>query len=429
MKHFGTDGIRKEANFFLENEFAYHVGRAVVALGVPHVIIAQDTRESSEAIKKMVMRGAQDQGLYVYDIGVVPTPVLAYLSFYYQTIGVMITASHNPYVDNGIKVLLHGEKLQEKTEILLEQEINTQTFPKLVSKKPSLVISLQPYLDKLNQFSFQSFSKVIFDFANGAGSFFGPPILQYFLPNALFIHQQPNGKNINENCGSTHLEQLQQMVRAEKNAIGFAFDGDGDRVLVVDEEGNRYDGDHLLYVFALYLNQQGKLNKQQVVMSIMSNLGVIAAMKKSGIEVITTPVGDKFILEKLSSEQLTLGGEASGHIINTTLLNSGDGIMNALFLLQILHETNQSLSQLTQAITIYPEKLVNLKGIKREVLNLPIVQSQIAKWQEAIGQDARLVVRASGTEALIRVSACAKDQSTVDTYIEKVVALLKSQEG
>lgn len=428
MKYFGTDGIRQKAKAFLENQFAQKVGMTLPCLGNAHLIIAQDSRESSEAIKQMLVMGAKAKGMRVYDLGMLPTPVLAFLSATYETLGVMITASHNPYQDNGIKILKNGYKLKQEEEMQIEQMIDSNHFNIECTLPKEKEISILPYVEKYRKLQLSSQLKVGFDVANGAGSIFVPSLVKQFVKTAQFIHVQPDGRNINEQCGSTHLDSIRAFVKAKNLDIGFALDGDGDRVLVVDKEGRVYDGDAMIYIFANYLKQIGKLKKQSVVLSIMSNLGVIQALKKDGIQVISTPVGDKYIMDTLEKDNLTLGGEASGHVINKYLLNSGDGTLNALFLLKIVQESGKSLAELTQKIVSYPEKLVNLKNMDRAILQKINVKSTILQYQTELGDDARIIVRASGTEPLIRVSICAKEQQIVDSYIDKIVTLLRKEE-
>ncbi len=425
MIHFGTDGIRKIADAFLVNNFAQKVGQSLVCLENPFVIIAQDSRESSAAIKDQVIEGAKKSGLIVYDMGLIPTPVLAFLSHEYKTIGVMITASHNPYQDNGIKILNAGKKLSMHHEQAIEELIENQQWPIPINPMGELEISLLPYVGRYANLKLKTDLKIGFDVANGAGSQLVPHIVKRFIKQAVFTNYKPDGKNINANCGSTHLDAIKAFVKERDLDIGFSLDGDGDRVLVVDRNLKEYDGDLLIYIMAVYLKQQGKLKQNKVVLSIMSNLGIIQALKKEGIQVVSTPVGDKYVMEEIEKENLTLGGEAAGHIINTSLLNSGDGTLNAMFLLKIIEESGKNLSDLIKDVTIYPEKLVNLRDMDRTILNRPDIKQRIETYRRELGEQGKVIVRASGTEPLIRISVSASSYELVDAYIAKIIADLK----
>ncbi len=429
MKYFGTDGIRGVADEFVTEALAFRVGQTLKTLKVKKVVIGRDTRESGQRLAKQIALGAQDQGLLTLDLGIVSTPMLAYISSKLAMTGVMITASHNPYHDNGIKVFKYGKKLFESEEAALETLLNQdEVLPSAPSKGRSLapIESYKLYYRLIHHMHVKTSLKIGLDLANGATYSIGKRVFQKITPYLHVMGDEPDGKNINLGVGSTHLESLMDLVKREKLDVGFAFDGDGDRVLAVDSDGNVVDGDCLIYVIASYLKEKGKLNHQTVALTKMSNIGIIKALNAQGIEVIQTNVGDKYVLEALQAHHYVLGGESSGHIINRTLMDTGDGILNAVLLVKIMKETRQSLKQLTQAISLYPDKLVNLKNMDKSLLKDPLIIEAIESHQSSLGSEGKVLVRASGTEPLIRIQVQAQTMEKVDAIIEDIKTKLTS---
>ncbi|HRF70318.1 MAG TPA: phosphoglucosamine mutase, partial [Candidatus Pelethenecus sp.] len=316
MKYFGTDGIRGVPNEKLTPTLVTKMGMALSVLECKEVVIATDTRLSKDMLWTSLATGAMSVGLNVKYVGVMPTPALIYYSFKHKVTGVIITASHNPYTDNGIKILNRGYKLNETEEFQIEEYIDAcnESFVKpkigcleMIDVKKEYYQFLQNHMHKTNL-------KIAIDCANGATSVTAPEIFKEITDQLIVISNQPDGYNINKDCGSTHLNLLIKTVVDHNCDLGFAFDGDGDRVLCVDSNGKIIDGDKLIYLLALYLKSKGKLRKNMVVLSIMSNLGLIESLSQHGIHAIETNVGDKYIIEALNNNKLSLGGENSGHI-------------------------------------------------------------------------------------------------------------------
>ena len=350
MKYFGTDGIRGKAYDFITPELARRVGRSLYQFKEENqtIIVARDTRISGKMIVDEIIEGALEAGINVCDIGVYATPILAYASVKSDCFGIMITASHNPYYDNGIKIFDRGEKstqsLEEKVEFVIDNEIDLSGVKR--GEMISLPGLLDDYFELYETFPVNQKLQVGLDLANGATTTSALKVLPKFVGSYQVIGCQPDGLNINKECGSTHLDKLKELVLDNNLDLGIAFDGDGDRVLVIDKDGEIIDGDMLIYVFAKYLKDINKLNNDVVVLSKMSNIGIIKALEALNIKVIQTDVGDKYIFRALASENGVLGGENSGHIINKTLLKSGDGVLNAYFLLKILNHYQKDLTTL-----------------------------------------------------------------------------------
>ena len=428
MKYFGTDGIRGVPNEKLTVDLVTKLGSALTALGNTEVVLATDTRLSKDMLANAISAGALASGLNIHFIGVVPTPALIYYSFKHQMTGVMITASHNPYTDNGIKVLKNGKKLSESDELKVEALIDN---PEPKSNKVGTFINEKTakceYLEFIKGFITKTNKKIVIDTANGATYQTGVAVFSEITPNLEVIANNPDGYNINNNCGSTHLEGLKKKVVESKADLGFAFDGDGDRVLAVDSNGNTIDGDMLIYIFARYLKQNNKLNKNKVVLSMMSNLGLLKSLKENGIEVVETPVGDKYIVRALFENGLSVGGENSGHIILPDVLHTGDGVLNAVMLVSILEETNTNINDWLKDVTMYADKMVNIKvKDKNKVLNNKDLFNRIEEIKQELKNDCKVIIRASGTEDLIRVTAMCKDQSLVNKYSDELVNLVKN---
>jgi phosphoglucosamine mutase len=423
-KYFGTDGIRGRAYETLNEDLAFRIGSALKVLNNPLVIIGRDTRESGPMLAEGIRKGAAATGIASVDIGVVSTPMLSYLSGRERALGVMITASHNPYQDNGIKVFNAGRKLfareEEGIEAVLNGEVQVDAATDFVSGAVDLN-PLETYLELYQDLLVQTPFKIGLDLANGATYEIGKIVFRQLTPQLRIIGAKPDGKNINENCGSTHLENLIALVREEDLDLGFAFDGDGDRLMVVGADGKVYDGDHILYILAVYLSERDLLKGNAVVLTKMSNLGLLKALNEKGIRTLLTDVGDKYVLEALEENNLTLGGENSGHIINLNLLNTGDGLLNAVYLLKVLRETGKNLEELTRELVMYPERTYNLRNVDKELAKEKIVLEKVESIKMRLGEEGKVIVRPSGTEPLIRISVSAPTLTEVDAIIAELV--------
>jgi phosphoglucosamine mutase len=428
MKYFGTDGIRGPVPAFLTEALAYRLGRALSELPNLKMVIGRDTRESGSSLACAISNGAKSVGIDVCDIGVVSTPMLSFISAQLNAIGVMITASHNPYTDNGIKVFHRGKKLFASEEQALEDVLSGAKEPAEVSVKGidlPMVDALGMYAQLFDGFITPTNLRIAFDTANGATYAIAPFIFKNIARNPVFTGNVPNGTNINASVGSTHLDHITAVVRDFGLEYGFAFDGDGDRLLVVDGTGRVFDGDQLIYVIATYLKRKRMLHEDTVVLTKMSNLGVIKAFERQQIKVLLTDVGDKYVLEALETGNLSLGGENSGHIINRYLLNTGDGILNSAYLIKIMEDTKMSLAKLTQDIVLYPENMINLKNVDKSLTTDPEVIAIVDAWKQKLGENGKIIVRASGTEPLIRVSVSASTQELVETCQQEIVQTIE----
>ena len=428
MKYFGTDGIRGIPNQKLSLELIQSVGKALVTLDNSNVIVGTDTRESKDMLAYALMAGALSQGLNVEYVEVIPTPGLIYLSRLKNAIGVMITASHNPFFYNGIKIIKEGRKLNKEEEEKIELFIDcpSVSFSKSIGNYFPAKHLLKEYHKRLFQHIHPTNMKIALDCANGATYKIAPLIFNLVTNSLVVIHHHPNGRNINEACGSTHLESLSKTVAEEKCDLGFAFDGDGDRILCVDHNGVPVDGDLLIYIFSCYLKDRGLLKNNKVALSIMSNIGILQALKKRGIDVVETPVGDKYIVEAIQNYDLSIGGENSGHIIFPEYTSTGDGILIAMLLIQVLEETHTSLEDWLNDIVLYPDILENVVvQDKKKVMGSPL-QKEIESIKEELHQDCKIIVRPSGTEECIRLSVMAKTQELVDEYKTKLLNLIKT---
>ncbi|XMB72397.1 phosphoglucosamine mutase [Mycoplasmatota bacterium WC30] len=427
MKYFGTDGIRGLAYDFIDYEMAYSVGRSMSLLEKRKVVVCRDTRESGHMIIKAIKKGIIDAGLQVLDIDILATPILAFMTIQEDCYGIMVTASHNPYIDNGIKVFNRGKKTTHEEEKLIEAVIDGITVLENIPGGVEL-----PYLNPLaNYFSLykdfltKSSLKIALDLANGASIKSAKFVFTQITDKLEYIGDEPNGLNINENVGSTHINNLATYVTDNKFDIGFSFDGDGDRVLVVDENGKIIDGDLLVYIFACYLKENNLLNNDLVVLTKMSNIGIIEALNKKGIEVIQTDVGDKYVLQALRERNATIGGENSGHIINRHLFISGDGVLSAAYLIKILEEKKTNISSLIEDVVFYPDKLVNLRDIDKSLVSDKRIIALVRKIEKALNGFGKVLVRASGTEPLVRISASAKTIEEVNDIIDTIAKKFK----
>ena len=427
MKYFGTDGIRGIPNKKLTIDLVTKLGMALESLDCKDVVIATDTRLSKDMLAYALASGAMSRGMNVHFAGVIPTPALIYYSYVNKMTGVMITASHNPYTDNGIKVLNRGTKLTEEQELKIEELIdNPVSYSGEIGTFINEENAKDIYLDFLNTKLVKSNLKICIDCANGATFETARIAFENVTDNLIVICNEPNGTNINNNCGSTHLGLLQSKVLETGSDIGFAFDGDGDRVLCVDNEGKVIDGDMLIYILARYLKSINKLNNNKIALSIMSNLGLISDLNKKGIEVVETSVGDKYIFRALNEYNLSLGGENSGHIILPDELHTGDGVLVALLIVKLLTETNTLINDWLVDVNMYADKMVNvIVNDRNKVMENKELFSTVDKIKEELENDCKIIVRASGTEDLIRVSVMAKTEELVNKYVDLLVNMVK----
>jgi phosphoglucosamine mutase len=424
-KYFGTDGIRGRYGIELTNAMAFQIGQSLkTVLGTTRLVIGMDTRESSSDLMYSVVSGAQSVGTDVMVAGVVSTPLISLYSATKEVTGVMITASHNPYKDNGIKVFDKGKKLSLEQELGIEEFIDNVTDFEV--KKFGETFSgedvLDTYIDLIESMDvYQTDLRIGIDSANGANYLIARGIFQELTESFYQIGDNPNGTNINDGVGSTHLEALQEFVKKWNLDIGFAFDGDGDRVLVIDHDQTIIDGDQIIYVIASYLKQQGLLNKDTVVLTKMSNLGIIKALERQGIKTVLTNVGDKYVLEAIEEGGYSIGGENSGHIILRDYLHTGDGILVALMVLTVLHNTGKSLQELLSDVKMWPQELVNIRTFNKEILHDERVQTVIKQVQETLQENGKVLVRASGTEPLIRVTISCETEEELHRHMTAIV--------
>lgn len=425
MRYFGTDGIRGKVNETLTPDIAYRLGRSLVALDCKRIVIATDTRASKDMIFSMIAGGAMAMGLDVIDAGIMPTPALIYYSEIEQIIGVMVTASHNPFYDNGIKVLYKGEKLSEKQELEIEELMDCDDilFNSSVGKIIHNIDCKAPYVSMLLKYASRTKKKIALDCANGATYETAPYVFSQ-MGDVVVCANDPDGYNINNGVGSTHLNNLAKFVVDNKCDYGFAFDGDGDRVLACDHNGRFIDGDMLIYILGEKLYREGRLNKNTIVFTCMSNLGMLKRLHKMGINTSITPVGDKYVVRELMDNGYSIGGEASGHIIMPDLLKTGDGTLIALNLVKILEE--KSFDELIGDIIFYPETLTNLRVKNKEVCELDVVKNRIKEIKSELGEDSKVFIRPSGTEDLLRITVSAKDIDLVNKYTEELKDLILS---
>lgn len=420
MKYFGTDGIRGKAEYI--KELSIKVGESLSLLNIRKLVIGMDTRESSKEILDNVVKGALSVGIDVIDLDVIPTPGLILESYYMKCIGVMITASHNPYEDNGIKIIKNGFKIDDKDKAMIEDYLDgILTFAHPINGNYKKEDS--NYLAHLENNIIRTNLNIVVDCANGA-SFKYAHILEK-MAKVKYLSINPNGKNINDKCGATHLDYL--INNMDNCDLGIAFDGDADRIMVVDDNKNIVDGDILIYLFSKWFKKHELLKKDTVVLTIMSNLGIINALKDIGIDTELTNVGDQNVLDKMLEKGYNLGGENSGHII-TPLTITGDGLLNAIILLTIISEENMKLSELTKDIIMYPAKTINLKVLDKTIINNDIIKGEVEKYNNSFSNLGKIILRASGTEDLIRITVMHKDKMIMEETLDKLLNLIKKGE-
>lgn len=451
-KLFGTDGIRGAAGIFpLDSATVQLIGRSLATRlaerkgAPPSIVVGRDTRESGSWIEAALVSGAREAGAEIESAGVITTPGVAFLTRTLPTdAGIVISASHNPFQDNGIKVFeSSGRKLDDAMERLIESDIRSQT-EKLES--PAYVREAEPndsdrseelrtcYVNYLTREIGRDLSlsklKIVADCANGAACEIAPEVLRRLGANLVAINNQPDGRNINLNAGSLHIEGVRERVLAERSDLGVAFDGDADRALFVDASGKFVDGDATLWILANYFKARGELTSDKVVATVMSNVGLEIALRSRGISLVRTDVGDKYVLEELLRSGTALGGEQSGHIIFPKLSLAGDGIITTLMLLRAMVEKQQSLEELAQGIQRYPQVLVNVRvREKRPFEELPAVQRLAGEIQQALGDRGRLLLRYSGTEPLARVMIEGPTEAEVNQNAQNLAAAIQKEIG
>ena len=457
VRLFGTDGIRGIAGEYpLTPEFVekigivsaetlthhflpYRSGSQEVPPPKPTIIIGRDTRESGQMILHALANGLIERGVDVWDCGVITTPAISYLTQATNSLaGIVISASHNPYQYNGIKFFSNsGMKLPDEVESEIEEKLAALDLSKTEKKeRRGNIIPFQEAKGKYIDFIKRSipeginFSglKMVIDCANGSVSEIGPKIFSDLGAEVIVVNDAPDGKNINEGCGSLHLEIIQKAVKANRADLGFAFDGDGDRVLFTDEKGSDLDGDHLMALCAECMKRKGKLNNNTLVVTSMSNLGLLLAMEKLGIRVLHTKVGDRYVLEETLKSGAVLGGEQAGHIIFLDYCKTGDGLITALRVLSIVREEKKPLSELAGIMKRVPQVLINVEVKERKPFTaLPLTSRLIREAKSTLGKEGRILVRYSGTEPLARVMVEGKDREKIERIAKRISEAIRKE--
>ena len=455
-KYFGTDGFRGEANMNLTADHAYKVGRFLgwyfgekkrrEGSDEPaRIVIGKDTRRSSYMFEYTLVGGLVASGADAYLLHVTTTPSVAYVCRTEEfDCGIMISASHNPYYDNGIKLInCFGEKMDESTIELIEAyldgelELFGQKWPELpLAHREKIGCTVDHvagrnryigYLISLGMYSFKGL-KVGLDCANGSSWNIAKSVFDALGAKTYVINADPNGFNINTNAGSTHIEVLQRFVVENKLDVGFAYDGDADRCMCVDEKGNVITGDHILYIYGRYMKERGKLLQNTVVTTVMSNFGLYKAFDELGIDYAKTAVGDKYVYEYMMANGCRIGGEQSGHIIFSKYASTGDGILTSLKMMEVMKAKKKTMSQLCEGLKIYPQVLKNIRvKDKPTAQNDPKVQAAVAAVAEKLGDSGRILVRESGTEQLIRVMVEAPSQEDCQRFVDEVIDVIVAQ--
>ena len=455
-KYFGTDGFRGEANCTLTADHAFKVGRFLgwYYTQLKHqnddssparIVICKDTRRSSYMFEYSLVGGLVASGADAYLLHVTTTPSVAYIARMDEfDCGIMISASHNPYYDNGIKLInRHGEKMDEETINLVEDYLDGKLnlFGKSWDELPfasrdhigctvDYVSGRNRYVGYLISLGIYSFKgvKVALDCANGSSWNVAKAVFDALGAKTLVINAEPNGTNINNNAGSTHIGGLQKFVVENHCDVGFAYDGDADRCLCVDEKGNVITGDHILYIYGRYMKERGKLVNNTVVTTVMSNFGLYKAFDECGISYAKTAVGDKYVYEYMTKNGCRIGGEQSGHIIFSKYASTGDGILTSLKMMEVMLARKKKMSELSEGFTVYPQVLKNIRvHNKAEAQNDNDVQAAVKTVAEKLGDSGRILVRESGTEPVIRVMVEAESEETCQKYVDEVIAVIKAK--
>ena len=446
-KYFGTDGVRGEANVELTPELAFKLGRfggyvlSQHEEETPLVFVGRDTRISGELLEHALIAGLLSVGIRVYKLGVIATPGVSYLVRTEKaSAGVMISASHNPALDNGIKFFGgDGFKLDDDRELEIEALLDAteDTLPRPSAHGLGTVMEYPEGLRKYQEFLVSTGVQlegmhVVLDTANGAASTSARQIFADLGAHLTVIGENPDGLNINDGVGSTHPEYLQEKVKEVGAAIGLAFDGDSDRLIAVDENGEIVDGDKIMYIIGSYLSSKGLLEKNTIVTTVMSNLGFHKALDAKGIQKEITAVGDRYVVEEMRKSGYNLGGEQSGHVVIMDYNTTGDGQLTGVQLTKIMQETGKKLSELAAEVTIYPQKLVNIRvenSMKDKAMEVPAIREIIEKMEAEMAGNGRILVRPSGTEPLLRVMAEAPTDQEVDYYVDTIAAVVQAEIG
>ena len=446
-KYFGTDGVRGEANVELTPELAFKLGRfggyvlSQHEEETPLVFVGRDTRISGEMLEHALIAGLLSVGIRVYKLGVIATPGVAYLVRTEKaSAGVMISASHNPALDNGIKFFGgDGFKLDDDRELEIEALLDAaeDTLPRPSAQGLGTVMEYPEGLRKYQEFLVSTGIQlegmhVVLDTANGAASTSARQIFADLGAQLTVIGENPDGLNINDGVGSTHPEHLQEKVKEVGAAIGLAFDGDSDRLIAVDENGEIVDGDKIMYIIGSYLSSKGLLEKNTIVTTVMSNLEFHKALDAKGIQKEITAVGDRYVVEEMRKYGYNLGGEQSGHVVIMDYNTTGDGQLTGVQLTKIMQETGKKLSELAAEVTIYPQKLVNIRvenSMKDKAMEVPAIREIIEKMEAEMAGNGRILVRPSGTEPLLRVMAEAPTHEEVDYYVDTIAAVVQAEIG
>jgi len=441
---FGTDGVRGVANEDLTPLFAMQLGQAGAYVLTkekehkPTIMVGCDTRISGDMLANALMAGACSVGANCVYVGVIPTPAVAYLTQKYRAdAGVVISASHNPVEFNGIKFFDGNgfklpDELEDEIEALIRENMQDIKFPVGlgVGKVKYRTDAREEYINHSIRSVPVNLSgmRIVVDCAEGASFYTSVEALKELGGNIVAIHNNPDGTNINSNCGSTHMEELQARVVYEKADVGLAFDGDADRLLAVDESGKVVDGDQIMAIVGNHMKAQGKLKKNTIVATVMSNLGFFLMGEKNGLTIEQTKVGDRYVMERMKEIGASLGGEQSGHIIFLDENTTGDGLLSALHLLQVMVETGKSLSELAGIMEVLPQALVNAKVAdhkKEKYLEYPEIADAIAELEKKFAGEGRILIRPSGTEPLVRVMIEGKDQQVIQQEAEKLAHLIQ----
>ena len=441
-KYFGTDGFRGEANVGLTVEHAYQVGRFLGwYYGKEHraqIVIGKDTRRSSYMFEYSLAAGLTASGADAYLLHVTTTPSVSYVVRTEQfDCGIMISASHNPFYDNGIKIIAgSGRKMDAAVEAQIEAYID-EGVPEIpfalrenIGRTIDFAAGRNRYIGHLISIPTRSFKnmRVGLDCANGSASSVAKSVFDALGAETFVIHNEPDGTNINRECGSTHIESLQKYVKEQHLDCGFAYDGDADRCLAVDENGELVDGDKIMFICGKYRNECGKLSDHTIVSTVMSNLGLKKACERDGMKTVQTQVGDKYVCENMMENGYDVGGEQSGHIIFMKHATTGDGILTSLMLMGVMLEKKRSLGSLAGEITLYPQLLKNVRvADKKQAQENGAVRAEVEKVAAALGSDGRILVRESGTEPLIRVMVEAETEELCETYVDQVIDVIRAQ--
>ena len=452
-KYFGTDGFRGEANVTLTADHAYRLGRFLgwycrrhdlslsadesVANHRPRIAVGKDTRRSSYMFEYAIAAGLTASGADPYMLHVTTTPGVSFVTARDDfDCGIMISASHNPYTDNGIKLInRHGEKIDDDTIEIIERYLDgEEAIPLATGADIGRIVDYAAgrnryvgYLISLAANSYKDF-RVGLDCANGAAWMIGRAVFEALGAKTYVVGAEPDGLNINVDCGSTHIDRLKKLVLNEGLDVGFAFDGDADRCIAVDEKGNEINGDHILYVLGKAMKEQGSLANNTVVTTIMSNMGLYSALADAGVDYVQTTVGDRYVYENMIENGHVIGGEQSGHIILRKYATTGDGILTAIMLMERIVDSKLPLSKLAEPVVMYPQVTVNLRVPDKDaVLKNPTVKAKLADCNTRLGGGGRMLLRKSGTEPVVRVMVEAADKGTCETYIGEMVAVIERE--